>query len=55
MILEIDYRTCILLITIYLLSVLEVLSWFRYFRFQLRNNLENGDALKSDLLRIGIV
>jgi hypothetical protein len=53
-ILEIDYTTGILLITIYFLLELEVLSWFRYFRFQLRNHLENGKALKSDLLRTGM-
>jgi hypothetical protein len=36
---------------IYFLSKLEVLPWFRDFRFHLRNHLENGEALKSDSLR----
>ena len=37
---------------IHLLSKLEVLSWFRDFRFHLRYHLENGEALQSDSLRI---
>jgi hypothetical protein len=39
----------------YFLSKLEVLSWFRDFRFRLRNHLEKGEALKRDLLRTGMV
>jgi hypothetical protein len=56
-ILEVNCNTNEQLIVLFFsfLSKLEVLSWFRDFRFQLRNHLENGEELKSDLLRIGTV